>query len=176
MAPFGLENLGNTCYMNSVLQSLRASERFVELFEDSAVSDSDTSRLCSATRRFFRSSATDRIYSPQDILSLSGRLHPQFATYDQQDAHEWLRFIFARLEKFPSVDLFRVSFRSTIECESCGGVFPTDETSLDVSLSIPGEPEKTSLSWFSGIFSRSSSASSTTAVSLDDCIREFQKT
>ena len=111
----GLHNLGNSCYMNSVVQLLAAMPEF--------------GRYCSAAKDIFRSAPADPTQdavtqlakvaegllstryaapsevepecavSPRMFKQLFGKGHAEFATARQQDAYEYLSHVLDQLQR-----------------------------------------------------------------------------
>lgn len=95
--PCPLPNLGNTCYLNSILQCLIAHRVFISRLQDevSTRSRSDAPMsyaLCDLFRTASGPSSSSRIddtlYSIKKILAKRNR---EFAGFEQADAHEALR-------------------------------------------------------------------------------------
>lgn len=99
----GLRNIGNTCYMNSILQCLGSTKQLKEyLINKTYIKDiNQDGKLISAFGNLItklwspvsQSSAVD-VSSFKDIFQ---RLAPQFAGYEQHDAQEFLRFLIEKL-------------------------------------------------------------------------------
>lgn len=99
----GLRNIGNTCYMNSILQCLGSTKLLKEyLINKSYIKDiNHDGKLISAFGNLItklwspvsHSNAVD-VSSFKDIFQ---RLAPQFAGYEQHDAQEFLRFLVDKL-------------------------------------------------------------------------------
>ncbi|KAJ0028897.1 hypothetical protein NQD34_003894 [Periophthalmus magnuspinnatus] len=118
LAATGLRNLGNTCFMNAVLQSLSNIKQFSCFFKalppaaqlsgkaagrmyytrsqgDSTVSLVEEVRktLCSLWQ------GNQTAYSPDSLFYTIWKLMPSFRGYQQQDAHEFMRYLLDLLHR-----------------------------------------------------------------------------
>mmetsp|Transcript_18887 Transcript_18887/g.72785 ORF Transcript_18887/g.72785 Transcript_18887/m.72785 type:complete len:555 (+) Transcript_18887:130-1794(+) len=120
----GLRNLGNTCFLSSVLQALSNTPLFrimILSLEDADVCSSSVVLLDGAgdlgrssrrrnlvpehvsialeLKKAFKAlwSRNGVAYSPDSFLSVVWRILPRFYGYHQQDAHEFLRHMLDRL-------------------------------------------------------------------------------
>lgn len=95
----GLKNLGNTCYMNSILQCLSNFTVPSQYFMNQTY-ERDLNRRSSSTKgevaieyaQLIRALWSDQYKSiaPSDFKRVIGRHNEDFRAYDQQDAHELL--------------------------------------------------------------------------------------
>jgi len=106
----GLRNLGNTCFMNSILQCVAHTPGFIDTLL--TVPRTDINRrsklqgqLAEQFAELMKEMRTSRTaVSPEQVKHMVGRFAPQFSGYMQQDAHEFLRFLLDGLHE----DLNRV--------------------------------------------------------------------
>ncbi|KAK7891518.1 hypothetical protein WMY93_023481 [Mugilogobius chulae] len=91
LAATGLRNLGNTCFMNAILQSLSNIEQFSCYFK----------ALPAAAQ--LSGKAAGRMYHTRSkgetSVSLVEEIMPCFRGYQQQDAHEFMRYLLDHLHR-----------------------------------------------------------------------------
>ncbi|ROT35882.1 UCH-domain-containing protein, partial [Sodiomyces alkalinus F11] len=117
----GLQNLGNTCYMNSALQCVRSVEELTKYFltaeyEEELNTDNPLGyhgqvaitygRLLKEIYRESKSSVT-----PREFKSTIGRCRSTFSGWGQQDSQEFLGFLLDGLQE----DLSRIKKKPYIE-------------------------------------------------------------
>lgn len=104
----GIRNIGNTCYMNSVLQCLSNTKSLTDyVLDDPDGADGKLIRMYrDLLSRIWTAAGTDNSSSsvhqhgPVDTTAFKSafqRLSPRFAGYDQQDAQEFLRLLLDKL-------------------------------------------------------------------------------
>lgn len=118
VAATGLRNLGNTCFMNAILQSLSNIEQFNCYFKDLPAaaqlsgkaagrmyhtrSKGDTSvSLVEEVRKTLCSlwQGNQTAFSPDSLFYTIWKLMPSFRGYQQQDAHEFMRYLLDHLHR-----------------------------------------------------------------------------
>ncbi|CAG2101490.1 unnamed protein product [Medioppia subpectinata] len=113
----GLRNLGNTCFMNAVLQSLSNIQQFSCYFKQLPALDKhrwNGSRTAIASAKRMTDGdallaeelrktmislweGSKSAISPESLFSVIWKVVPRFRGYQQQDAHEFLRYMLDRL-------------------------------------------------------------------------------
>ncbi|KAF9117193.1 hypothetical protein BGX27_000042 [Mortierella sp. AM989] len=157
----GLNNLGNTCFLNSVLQCLTYTAPLANyLLSNHHSSSCKTTNFCMMcllekhVARCFSHSMNEAI-APKVIVGRLRNIGKQFRIGRQEDSHEFTRYLIDALQKSCLVgydskldnrikettvihQIFGGYFQSQVKCMKCGYESNTFETYLDVSLDIRG--------------------------------------
>lgn len=152
----GFENLGNSCFMNVVLQSLNSLQPLTHYltYETLNCIDSTFCMIC-LYKKHLNSLRTnkDKIIRPVEIHDNLENIAKQFRKFYQADAHEFLSQILHKLDKStlnhrdefnlikentfnPIKSIFEGNFRNQIQCLTCNKKSFTFETFMDISLAI----------------------------------------
>ena len=155
----GLYNIGNTCYMNAVLQCLNNCvpfRKFVtkilpykKLSEDSL--STDLSR--SLTRLFQDLWKGHGAVSAKELLVNLCAIYANFRGYQQQDSQEFLRYLLDNLhenlkERIDNedvsfiTDIFRGKIQNTFTCLNCYHSESNTEDFYDLGVTIPQTKER----------------------------------
>nr|XP_026493141.1 ubiquitin carboxyl-terminal hydrolase 3-like isoform X1 [Vanessa tameamea] len=187
----GLKNLGNTCFMNAVLQSLNNIQEFSCYFSQlPSLEMKSNGRKVYHSRSYTRQEMHDVVMaeelrkvlinlntggcgskgaiSPECLFLVIWKVVPRFRGYQQQDAHEFLRYMLDRLHtelqqllpaERPAASIVTAVFGGTLQsevrCLACGTESKKFDPFLDLSLELP------------------ESGRHETPVALTDCLSSF---
>ena len=162
----GMVNLGNTCFMASVLQVLLHSRQLRNFFMSCEHNSKtcprrnqkSTNNVCMACEldELFMSNYCGEVgpFAPTQFLHAMWRSAKNLSGYEQQDAHEFLISVLGQLHtdlggstfacKCPVHASFTGVLQSDVTCLSCGNVNASFDPIIDISLDILGSSSKES--------------------------------
>ncbi|EAL89111.2 ubiquitin C-terminal hydrolase Ubp8, putative [Aspergillus fumigatus A1163] len=158
----GLYNLGQTCYLNVILQTLLHDPILNAYFLGNGHQSHDCTLQdcigCAVAEAFadFNSSDKAEGFAALNLLLASWRASPTLAGYHQQDAHEYYQFLVDKLHTSTEghVDdhdqgcscFFHQTFygklKSSVMCDNCGNITKTEDPMLDLSLDVQVQAKK----------------------------------
>eukprot|EP01118_Nematostelium_gracile_P017797 TRINITY_DN7716_c0_g1_i1.p1 TRINITY_DN7716_c0_g1~~TRINITY_DN7716_c0_g1_i1.p1 ORF type:complete len:385 (+),score=91.04 TRINITY_DN7716_c0_g1_i1:19-1173(+) len=163
---FGLENYGNTCYGNSVLQALyfcapfsdKLIEYYSELKDKTDEEDTLLSSLCDLFDTIAGQKKRTGVVGPKKFIAKLRKENEMFRGYMQQDAHEFLNYLLNEIaellekankrksEKEEDKNsnggktfvhrIFEGILTNETKCLTCETVTSKNESFLDLSLDI----------------------------------------
>ncbi|KAL9002388.1 MAG: hypothetical protein Q9188_004676 [Gyalolechia gomerana] len=168
VTPPGLENLGNCCFANSMLQALYSIKEFRDHFISkvrhctNATGDQSLGhglgRLFQRMQAAVRDGAKESVH---DFLQAFGSRHHEYDGSKQQEAYDFLEKLFTELKAeeansdgpaAPDVSLVKELFAgqtaTRLECGSCGKKRDTAHVDAcwSIRLDVPNRGRKTTLS------------------------------
>lgn len=130
----GLQNLGNTCYLNSLLQALYHADQFRE----QVVRSESTGRVVVELSRVFDSltNCKRKSFAPSSFLKV---IPEQYRLGDQQDASEFAKHLLDTLERElrQAEFMWRGRTVSSVTCEQCKTCTERLEPFVDLSVHFP---------------------------------------
>lgn len=164
----GIRNIGSSCYIAAVVQCLAAVVPFQRAFypdrrcehQRSCANEPYNCHTCQTERlmagllsgEFSKVGEEQRGVVPRLFKGVYAQKHPEFATGQQQDAHEYFLYLLEEMRRFakptgsagPSLahpcDVFEILMEHRAQCTACQRVRYTYERENCLSLPIPHSP------------------------------------
>nr|XP_057917829.1 ubiquitin carboxyl-terminal hydrolase 22 isoform X1 [Doryrhamphus excisus] len=171
----GLINLGNTCFMNCIVQALTHTPLLRDFFlsdRHKCEMQSNSCLVCEMSQLFQEFYSGHRSpHIPFRLLHLVWTHARHLAGYEQQDAHEFLIAALDVLHRHCKGGL-----QSDVTCQVCHGVSTTIDPFWDISLDLPGSSTPFWPLSPGGDGSTLNGESHTNgATTLTDCLRRFTR-
>ncbi|XP_010677233.2 ubiquitin carboxyl-terminal hydrolase 19 [Beta vulgaris subsp. vulgaris] len=195
----GLANLGNTCFLNAILQCFTHTVPFVEgllsLKHEASSHGDEFCVICAVREQIEHSLAySGRVISPSNLVDNLSNISSFFQRYQQEDAHEFLQCLSDKLDRswskyeasandasgpnnLPLPDdplvnqIFGGRLVSQVRCCKCGHNSDTYEPLIDLSLEIE---EVDSLENALKSFTKVESIEDTEKFTCDSCKEQVQ--
>ncbi|CAN9508611.1 unnamed protein product [Ophioblennius macclurei] len=152
----GLQNMGNTCFLNSALQCLAYTPPLVNYIltreHSKTCHEPGFCMMCTMQNHIIQVYANSgNVIKPIGVLNELKRIAKHFRFGSQEDAHEFLRYTVDAMQKscLPGTKLDRHTqattlihqvfggyLRSRVKCLNCKAVSDTFEPFLDITLEI----------------------------------------
>ena len=139
---WGIRNLGKTCYLSSLMQSLAACESWNEALRNRKEDPSLNGFISTMHESFekFRNTSRKESHNPDKWFQEITKLEQckKWTEYDMQDAGELLNLIVEKLqdEKSKIADVFKGMMQSLTRCDTCDVVIGKDEDTFMWALSM----------------------------------------
>ncbi|KAG4302323.1 hypothetical protein PCANB_001427 [Pneumocystis canis] len=168
----GLINVGNTCYLNAILQVLSHVPPFVQYLLSSHHSSQcrmDACVFCRMEEHVSKCYPADgtrlvNAFKPLGIVSALKWISKRFQPYRQEDAHEFLRCLLGEMQRscisaykhldFASQEttviykIFGGYLRQEVKCLRCNDISDTYPVYLDLSLDLMGSSVEEALAMY----------------------------
>lgn len=146
----GFRNMGQSCYLNVVLQMLFNTSLFKSHLLRLTPDEVESTTILKEMSNLFKEKSEESIVEPRSLKTAVGSVSSRFAGSQQEDAHEFLQALFALLdEDYAKVelkhgvrDVFEWTLENRVCCDSCGHVSVREDSCRDISVDFPAmDPE-----------------------------------
>ena len=144
--------MGNTCFMNSVLQCLTYTPPLNNYFSQNMhICNSNGFCLACAMQEHTKKSFSSQVITPKPFIQNLKKIAKHFRFGRQEDSHEFLRFLVDGIhdvmagKKKPKdkdntktiiKDTFGGALQSQVKCTACHSISNTNDPLMDICLDI----------------------------------------
>ncbi len=128
----GIYNIGNSCYLNSVIQMLFNSDSFKNISRGTLFED------------FINKYKNYKIYNPAEVKLVVSKNNSMFANTNQQDSYEFLIYLFDVLDKMLGnsknnllYQNFRIDITTNIKCKMANCLKESNNKITELFLHLP---------------------------------------
>lgn len=136
----GMKNIGNSCYIASIMQSLFSFPTIQAAFHKSPQVISQPAESLELQMQKLADGLLSGVFqgiAPSMIKSLIGKGHAEFSTMRQQDAYEFLLYLLEKLETVQRIDAFKFTTEQRMQCLGCRKVAYTTSVQEGVTVLVP---------------------------------------
>lgn len=160
---WGIANIGNSCYLNSVVQALSGYKQFISKLTANSSQNGQKSKAVEVAKLFHgirrKSDVTPEMLEilgdakttykpfhymprPYKFREIMANDHPEFKTSRQQDAAEYLIHLLTQLScpevmKPLAKDFFRVPTANKLICSSCKSFYIREAETIALKVELP---------------------------------------
>ena len=151
--PKGLNNTGNTCYLNAGTQMLLQNEDFC----NTVIANRDVNEQMKKLAKFiedYRQTPPGSSIEPEIIKNILGKRHMRFRGNQQQDCQDMINSLMDILNEWTNnafTPLFQIRSKQTMKCKLRSCLRTSDTNDVNDFLILPVEPQ-----------------------TLDDCYRKYK--
>jgi len=128
----GITNIGNSCYLNSVIQMLFNSDSFINISKNTLFED------------FINKYKNYQIYNPAEVKLIVAKNNSMFANNNQQDSYEFMIYLFDVLDKMLGnsrnnllYENFGIQITTNIKCKMSHCLKESNSKIAELFLHLP---------------------------------------
>ena len=163
----GLNNIGNTCFMNSALQLLVNCTVLTKFM----LNNEFESKKLNCYKQFLKDYCSNKVITPNSVKLLVSDQNSIFYGYDQQDAHEFLVFLLDIISE-ELINEHKIKPKNVLGIEMCDLVKVIFNTNISSIIYCEETNDKSKTKAAENILSL---AVGSNKISLEECLENFQK-
>ena len=159
--PSGFQNLGNTCYMNSVLQALLS----IDIINYDTINNDSNDLLTEFVKMIdeLKKNTSNKPYTPSKFKQELDKKKSIFRGFSQHDAHEFMEYIINEFMECKNESksesksnlpqtikkMFTGTTNSYLYCSNCPNILKKEEENITITLELSGISKNMDLSGIS---------------------------